>query len=249
MADRPHDGEQQYDPGPSFTDEIPGDEQLSDLPSWLQNFAASLDDDENEATSEPLDARPDQPEPSIAPELAAADPEIPDWLSSPRHNVLLSDTTMQAAGGDFFSEDDLPEWLRALSSDGGSHGTAASGSLNGSAGVFDHSSTAASKRAISVPSISNVWVTGMETPIENPGASLFAAIAAGGENRPDVAIASSPPVAQTNSSRRASRQPSEVEVGDAGRRTGWTRRERILLVAVIIMTIVMLLVLNTNLGG
>jgi hypothetical protein len=156
---------------------------------------------------------------------------------------------MQAAGGDFFSEDDLPEWLRALSSDGGSHGTAVAGSLNGSAGALDHSSTAAPKRAISVPSISNVWVTGMETPVENPVASLFAAIAAAGENRPDVAITSSPPVVQTNSSRRASRQPSEAEAKDAGRRTGWTRRERILLVAVIIMTIVMLLVLNTNLGG
>lgn len=245
MSNRSHDG-QYFEPGPSFTEEVPGDQQVSELPSWLRNFAETIED--SESSDETL-ADTGLPDPSVALDEGDdnGDPTMPGWLSTQRSASTPSGNDQTAVGQGFFSEDDLPDWLRALNSD--DVPAAASSFGPASEGSPEFTEEANASRVLTVPAVSNVWVTGMEERVENPGATLFAMIASGGASRPDLAVATMPRPGQSTNARNVAPQASEAQQPDGGRtRTSWSRRERILLVAVILMSIVLLVLININIG-
>src|SRR5690606_7693435 len=118
---------------------------------------------------------------------------IPGWLSAPRDLPGASDGA-DSVGAAFFSEDDLPDWLRALNAEPEAESSTPSSYSNG---VMEQPRAAAAPQALAVPAVTNVWVTGMEERVENPGASLFATIAAGGEVRPELVGMSTTRASQT----------------------------------------------------
>jgi hypothetical protein len=241
MADRSDDnGRPQFSPGASFTDDDPDDDiEVSELPSWLQSFASSVDVDEAE-TEVPATPVVEAP---VAP--GADDPTIPGWLSGPREDSNQGGLLSSPGGTSFFSEDDLPEWLRALSSE--QPADARDTGFGLAEDSLDELSTPPAIQVLTAPSVSNVWVTGMEDRLENPAAVLFSVIATSGTSRPELAMAAAPRVGQ-NKADRAATQAQDVEPARASR-GGWSRRERILLIAVIVMLILLLIVLNGNFGG
>lgn len=242
MTDRSDDnGRQHYSPGASFTDDAPSDRPLSELPSWLQSFASSVDDQDVAERQEP-DA-----EQQAAETVESDDPSMPSWLSSAREDTVTTGTLASPGGSSFFSEDDLPEWLRALSSE--QEAAAPTTGFSAPHGGIDDESEPSSRSSISIPAVSNVWVTGLEARVENPAAELFSVIATSGSSRPELAMAAAPRVGQNRNGAGSEKAAAQVEGGRGKRRTSWTRRERILLIAVIVMMIVLLFVLNINFGG
>jgi hypothetical protein len=246
MSNRSHDdGEQQFEPGPSFTDDAPGAPPLSELPSWLQSFAESVEEPEQAQAGPALASSPD---------LAATeggggnDPSMPDWLSSQRTDPGSAFGNIESTvGPGFFSEDDLPEWLRALNADDGNGESPSLGEVDG--GLLEPSPDTGSSRTLTVPLVTNVWVTGMEERVENPGAALFATIASGGASRPDIGVATLPVSGSQATTKDAEAQHAEAQPDSGTKRPGWTRRERILAVLVIIMSIILLVMLNFSAGG
>ncbi|HUG15279.1 MAG TPA: hypothetical protein VMM78_09695 [Thermomicrobiales bacterium] len=247
MANHSEDGDRkQFDPGPSFTDDDPGSPPMSELPSWLQSFAASVEDDDSEAPAEApamdADAGPDSP---VA-DASADNPAMPGWLNAPHRDAPSGGNADASVGTGFFSEDDLPEWLRALNSD---REPAVVEKFAGDEGAPEPPAATTRTRVLTAPAVSTVWVTGMEERVENPGASLFAFIATGGESRPELPLATAARASQAAAERPAASHVDDAWSDGQPRQGSWSRRERTLMIAVIIMGIVMLLLLNGNFGS
>lgn len=245
MANRSHDGEQQFEPGPSFTDDVPANEALNELPSWLRSFA--------ETTQEPEPAETDH-ESADAPDLQADDgddsdnPSLPGWLSSDRPVLRPhAGNAEPTVGHGFFSEDDLPEWLRALNSDDSQGSSPGPRIIEG--GLQEPQARGTSSQVLTVPAVSNVWVTGLEDRADSAGAALFATIASGGASRPDVLAPTLPDSGPQPVARKPESRAADVPSSGSQRRSRWSRRERILLIAIIVLSVVLLIMLSGNVGS
>jgi hypothetical protein len=252
MSNRPPSGERDdFDPGLSFTDDPAGEVTASELPSWLRSFAEAAEDD---AAGNPA-ARSPRTAASVARSSESPalddDPLFPGWLDAPRGNrPQAPGSLVETVGPSFFSEDDLPDWLRALSTDTPAPAAPAAAASAGSAPATAARPAAGVDPVVYVPQVSRVWVHGDDAEYDSESASLFAAIAHGASDRPDVLVDErpsgpaaamvAPEVAGRSEPRARRERPADGS---------WTRRERILMVLVIIMTIVMFLVLGVNVNG
>jgi hypothetical protein len=225
-----------YDPGPSFVDF--GDSAIdpASMPSWLMNFGGMV------STADPpktMTAAPSR-------EPAAADePIMPHWLEEPRTSSALHAPSALSASlpddgsldhdDDLISEDDLPEWLRTMSSE--------------HAPPTDHSAhmpLAAVTNGVAtatLPATRPAWVTMREMVALPAGESLFASIA--GEESHNAA--DTPPaapamgVAPAAGSAVVMHEPARtaIPVSSGG-------RLRLYLFAAVLITAVILLALFTQ---
>lgn len=178
-----------YDPGPSFVEDDRPTERLAEMPAWLQTFAAAaIEEDDNPEEDAPANgvsstsSGPGQSTPS------ARDHEtvLPDWLndpgtrtdeqSEPVHLFHGSDDfgdPQSIPTGDFISEDDLPDWLRAFSEETSPQPTPPSIARR----VVPQTATAVSATMVRVPPVENVWLSTYERQALGPGPQLFALLA------------------------------------------------------------------------
>ena len=173
---------QLYDPGPSFAGIERPAERLAQMPAWLQTFAAVAGDPaEDELVAEP---RMDVSAATVALEDTPSDEpvELPSWLTEERAAVAAEPVEPErdaagdaaigaAAAATLISEDDLPEWLRAISSndDDGHDELFSFGAEAGDAG---------SQRAVlTAPSVARAWQFMHDQPALSEGASIFALVA------------------------------------------------------------------------
>lgn len=176
-----------YEMGPSFTEtERPAD-RLTEMPAWLQTFAASeqaADDAEHLPEVDPTAT----PANLIETESADTDTSLPDWLrDDPVHAEQEQPVNIPGAFDDFqqdmgatdtfISEDDLPDWLRAFSHEQ-ADGAAASAPSTPRAPVGI--AAAPSTSAVRVPSVENVWLSAYDRQAIGPGRTLFALLASTG---------------------------------------------------------------------
>lgn len=172
-----------FDPGPSFHEQPSEAPTAGELPGWLQNFAGVV-------------AEPDLPAPTPAPTALADAAELPNWLTEPRTGAPAAheparaswngaETKLEPQDDAFISEDDLPDWLRAISLDPVSEEhDPAPAPMGATAGP----ATAAPR----APAVASAWVTPRQSVALATGESLFADIA--GEE-PRQASATSEPSA------------------------------------------------------
>lgn len=174
-----------YDPGPSFIEHDRPTVRLAELPAWLQRFAASAGDPDDMgqesydvAEMENITQLP-TPAPQSEPESPSI--ELPSWLDDdesvdpepmPEPPAPETDSVAEAPvpGTPQFmiSEDDLPDWLRTISS--------GEGGAEVPAGVAAQPSMATAGVA-SVPSVARAWVTREDMDALSEGGSLFALVA------------------------------------------------------------------------
>lgn len=170
-----------YDPGPSFADDERPAERLSQLPAWLQTFAATVG---NPAEDDPADLPAGPPGGSdavtataaVALTQAAMAPDLPTWLADGRP-TSTSDSSSEHAdivaleGAALISEDDLPEWLRAIApvDSDDDNGLVTFGGAGGA--------PAGARLALSVPSVGRAWMFGNDRPALSEGATVFALMA------------------------------------------------------------------------
>jgi hypothetical protein len=101
-----------------------------------------------------------------------------------------------------------------------------------------------------VPVVAPIWVMQDDSRAESQGATLFAAIAHGSMERPDVLVSEAPGAQRATTSRAANAdQDGAFANKELPARGSWSRRERVLMVLVIVMTILMFLIINANMGG
>jgi hypothetical protein len=242
MSNRPpNSGRDNFDPGPSFTEDADHKPESGEL----RNFAETAGDHESPAGGAAGTTRDPDAEDSAALRQRSA-PSMPGWLETPRAGVSspggdLADTV----GPDFFSEDDLPQWLRSLSTD---QTSTSSGSFSG--GVAANQATAETTGAaatLQIPEIANIWVTASEQSNASPGASLFAMVANDTDTRPEVTGSEPVSGAVVTAHPRSAAARSEDAEGSSKRESrGWTRRERVLMLLVIIAVLVLIFVLGIN---
>jgi hypothetical protein len=187
-----------HDPGPSFVEDERPTDRLTELPAWLQTFAAqesaraaNVDEDEpplvdNETSTQPIE--------ESAPVIATADSSLPDWLrSDPDHHdekifMPISSNSDDAFDSpelsdtnSFLSDEDLPAWLRAFSQDAADSSPVPSrGPSEATAGF----APATSMTAVRVPPVENVWLSAYERQSLGPGATLFALLASNPGSEP-----------------------------------------------------------------
>ena len=185
-----------YDPGPSFVDDDQPIDRLTEMPAWLQSFAAqesNVSNEDQDVQEEEAESQPDEP---VAFEDVSSD--LPDWLrdepvdatqdakpfDKAPDDVFEVFTDEQSNPDGFISEDDLPDWLRAFSDESGVS----------SAKTPDVSRIVATRPAVSavatmvrVPPVENIWLTSIERNALGPGGALFALLAANGSSDSGVA--------------------------------------------------------------
>jgi hypothetical protein len=162
-----------YEPGPSFVDAATLPLDAREMPNWLQEFGASVASDE---TTKADDANPVAP-----PSTGEADTTMPRWLAEPRPGApatpvftdLPWDTDEPGddatpASASFISEDDLPEWLRAISGDVAAQPEHAAASTP----------AASSNGGFPVPAVVQAWVIAHQMVALAAGESLMAHLAA-----------------------------------------------------------------------
>jgi hypothetical protein len=153
------EGPQQYPPSPSFLENDRPKVRLVELPAWLQSFASSVGEpSEFDAT-----ATPD----AISPELAAG-PSDHDDQGEAKLQKKSSRPRSSNVGADFISEDDLPEWLRAIAPDE---------SAENSMEVFVLDRGEEEGEQITVPNITRAWSTSKDSRGVDETTSLFALVA------------------------------------------------------------------------
>lgn len=193
-AETPH-----YEPGPSFVDDLPLDVDPAELPPWLRDMVQSATPGEVPAT---------------VTAATAVEEGIPDWLRSPRPAPAGSaapapppeltpaptpPTPAVESSFSFLTEDDLPEWLRALGDE------IAEPELTTSqpAPVATVASVApAPAAAARPPSVSRAWLArprSVETAASTQAAEEFAPLA--------------PPVVAERATSRRSSAPSDLRQG------------------------------------
>ena len=135
----------------------------------------------------------------------------------------------------FFSDDDLPEWLRSLGpSAAATPGVARVEPPPAPAGIA----------TLTIPAVSRVWVTPHEAAPVPPSASLFASIAGAIDERPDTFVSESPidyakPLATTPVEQPvlATDTVARIERPQEGR---WSRKALWLVVTFMFLSVVML---------
>jgi hypothetical protein len=215
------------------------------LPSWLQNFAASAGASGSDSAAGDAPSLPgwiESPRPEPTPELHQAAsspaPRRPEPAFTPRTPV--GDQLELGGGGNFFSEDDLPEWLRALNADAAQDRPVAV-AVDGAqplAPVAGGSSPA----AVGVPTVTSVWVTGHDGPLQSSSASVFAAVASTVEERPEVVAHE--PVRERLAVSEGARVPTIPAAAEVMPRREWGRFRLYMFAAVLI--VFLLLVIYTT---
>ena len=233
-------------PGDSFSNEPSDQSGTGELPSWLQNFAGVA----GESTGG------GQPDSSAANERTAAQPDVApaqtsvsqapsfDAMPEPVASESMSDVFSQPPGGgdsSFFSEDDLPEWLRALNTD-------SEPAVVGAPAAMIPDASAAPTTALPIPAVSRAWVTSSDQPEVSPAANLMSSLVNVIDSRPD-AVAVEPAVsvpAKSASVKAASPQQAAAPVAAASTTTNDTERgnrSRMLLIAAIVILVLIVVVL------
>lgn len=182
-----------YDPGPSFLEHDRPTVRLAELPAWLQRFAASAGDPDDESqeaaeitqseniTQLPTATLETTNESSMVEEEAESPViDLPSWLDDsesedPQPAVEPVIPEMPATVDEpvpgtpqfMISEDDLPDWLRTISPDDGDEGSASMASTE----------SMAVAGLASVPSVARAWVTRDDMDALSEGGSLFALVA------------------------------------------------------------------------
>lgn len=184
-----------FQPGQSFVEDDRPAERLSDMPAWLQTFAAQESTRDEHDPAEDIDVSLAEPETrdESAPG-AASDSILPDWLQDKRGDVagdqdadsepasmmdFLSsfDDPEDPDTQSFLSEDDLPDWLRAFSDESSAPGPARPDVTRLPAARTVPQPGAAIVR---VPPVENVWLSAYERQALGPGGTLFALLASNG---------------------------------------------------------------------
>lgn len=219
-----------YDPGPSFVEHDRPTVRLAELPAWLQRFAASAGDPDDELQeaeeinqSEDITQLPTamvegESEPEIEPEAPAID--LPSWLDDDEAEIPLpaiepaipetpavAEEPLPGSPQFMISEDDLPDWLRTISADdGGDESSAASVSAD----------SMAVAGLASVPSVARAWVTRDDMDALSEGGSLFALVASQSSSTPThVATAAPQPQPEPESRRRRGRANDSAAADNA----------------------------------
>lgn len=218
--------------GDSFTNDPSDQGGTGELPSWLQDFADVTGDSGGDR---PPDAAPAQAS------MTNVQPAAP----APQPQTTSIDSFSQApAGSDasFFSEDDLPEWLRALSTE--------SDQTTGTASpMMMPVASPAPNGALQVPPVSRAWVTASDQPEVSPSANLMSSLVNVIDNRPEAVVvdpAVAAPAAQPRAAVAAAPQavagaaPASVAADDAKR----ANRTRMLLIATIIVLVLFIIVMQ-----
>lgn len=177
-----------YEPGPSFVENERPTDRLTEMPGWLQSFAASERGSDNVPDAE-LEAVPGASS-QDAPQAPLVEPDdtLPEWLrTEPAH--VEPEPPAEALGGfddfqqpigegpdSFISEDDLPDWLRAFSHE--STGRPLPGVSSSICAATTDIHTSAT--AIRVPPVENVWLSAYDRQVLGPGRTLFALLASSG---------------------------------------------------------------------
>ena len=241
--DVPSAGDDAFDPGDSFSNEPSDQSGAGALPSWLQNFAdATGEAGDTGAPKAPATAAP-QPElsswddPTAAPQAAApAQPEPADPFGQ----------APAAADANFFSEDDLPEWLRALSTEGETAPVA----VPVAAGP---TTSPAPNGTLNVPPISRAWVTAADQAEVSPSANLLSSLVHVIDSRPDAVAVEAPPVASAppqNARATPAPQPAATaapvasEPAQAAKGRNRTQLLLIGVIAALVLLIILMQVLN-----
>jgi hypothetical protein len=153
------------------------------------------------------------------------------------------DTPVEDAGSEagvgFFSDDDLPEWLRSLSP-----AAAPSGATVDPIDVVMRPASS----SLTIPSVSRVWVTPHDAAPVPASTALFASVASALDERPDVLVSETPADASLPVSSMPFDQPmaepaaTPVSVVRPKDRR-WSRKVLWLTVTFIILAVVMLAIL------
>jgi hypothetical protein len=191
---RAPDGPQQYTPSASFLDHDRPSSRLVELPAWLQSFAASVG--EPDTSGAPGVEVVDLPEATVGTDKTftqpAEEPASRERQAAPGAGLATS----------FISEDDLPEWLRAIAPhDAG----------DGESELFQFGGGSSDAPA-SVPSVTRAWSTSKDARGVDEATSLFALVASQG---PQTAIPSAHGARQ-----QAQRIPSRAETARADNEQG-----------------------------
>ena len=260
-----------FDPGNSFTEESLPAPDPSALPSWLQNFAEMAADAPPAPSVATVAATPVQPAGAMP--TSSVDPSaqhgsvgngdddavIPGWLDSsaagsntPNRGAMTD--TSPIGGADFFSEDDLPEWLRALSTSPSPDGPAVTSSPSAASSAATTSTpqhdgdivtfSTSPTTTVTVPAVTRIWITEHDVPEPTPGASIFAEIAQVVDLRPDVLVSEAPASVGSQSVNPSAATPATAveKTPRTERSWGWTFRLAVLLI--IILAVIGLVYLN-----
>lgn len=228
MSNRPTDRPQEdFAPGPSFIEEQATAQEGAELPSWLQSFAESVSDEPAPS------AAPPRPAFELAPSEAQADPSLPGWLEDEPADPFAGVAAPAGETVGFFSDDDLPAWLRSLPQDGTGDGVP---------GTAEPVTAQHDVATLVVPPVSRVWLTSRDQPPAPAGAQLFAAIATTADERGDVLLDESPSLPPPVPSAAAMPAPV-VQPIDRTADGRWSRTRLWLLTAVIVMSAIMFVLL------
>lgn len=181
-----------YDPGPSFVENDQPVERLTEMPAWLQSFAAQETTREEEDRYAHQDDAGDLDAVAVdeEPVAVSTDAVLPEWLKdqgasndaqvaeAESSNVMaflsgFDDPRNPDVDG-FISEDDLPDWLRAFSDE-------TSGPPRSSPEITRlpaaRSVPQTGGAVVRVPPVENVWLSALERQALGPGGTLFALLA------------------------------------------------------------------------
>jgi hypothetical protein len=224
-------GQASFDPGPSFSEDQPGRAASDALPSWLQSFAESAGESADQADPK-SDTRDDAGSTWIDPSRTSATAGSFDATFDVHDSRSASQSGQPAdnasANANFFSDDDLPEWLRALNTSEPASGRAhASVAESVDAGPSPAGMSAVG--VIAVPAVSRAWVTAADPTPPSPGAGTFAALVHELDTRPDtvggepVAVPAARPqlAAPTREEPITAVRPAERKRGKWGRFRLW----------------------------
>jgi hypothetical protein len=240
-----------FEPGSSFSNDPSDLGEAGELPSWLRNFAGAAG--EGQPANQPAvpAAGPSTPSSSDEPTNSQATPE-----QSQRTGAV--DSTFDfgqipdSAGDGFFSEDDLPEWLRALSNDS-EPVTSTTPELVAAAQPVSASG------AIQVPSVARAWVTASDFPEVSTGAHLLSSLVEVVDNRPDTvaapaptaprpaaasAPAATPPAPAPASAPKAKAAPATATETPAAGSNRWSRTRLLALAAAIVIVLFIIILLT-----
>jgi hypothetical protein len=232
--------------GDSFANDPSDQGGAGELPSWLQDFADVAGDagGDGQPAVAAVANEPPTPQPNAAP-TPAPDTILPPAAPESQPSMPSIDAFSQApVGGDtsFFSEDDLPEWLRALNTESDQAPVTASA-------IAMPVTSPAPNGTLQVPPVSRAWVTASDQPEVSPSANLMSSLVNVIDSRPDAVVAdpavaapAAPPRASVSAAPKATSAaaPASVAVGDEKR----ANRTRMLLIATIIVLVLIIIVMQ-----
>lgn len=215
-----------YDPGPSFVEHDRPSVRLAELPAWLQRFAASAGDpDDEHQEAEEINQSENitqlrtamvegESDPEIEPEAPAID--LPSWLDDdeaenpiepaiPEMPAMVEEP-LPGSPQFMISEDDLPDWLRTITADD-------AGDESSTASVSADSMAVAG--LASVPSVARAWVTRDDMDALSEGGSLFALVASQSSSTQTQVVTAPQPQPEPESRRRRGRGNASAAADNA----------------------------------